>query len=417
MSIPLDRLYNYLHDIVNHDTVIYRWNPHGSKKLEDLSLLNPQSQHEVLGNPVMVFHDQEPLNFNYYTNQDIKNLLDIFQSRGHGYMNIPFELVNKVPSLRLATTAENLYDKMILVHSELQSDQVEIYKENGFIPVYYWSHYILARDWFRYAKHTQALDQHTPTQPFLIYNRAWSGSREYRLKFAELLVKSGLSTVCQMGFNSYDNGQTYHLHKFKNPALQISTTNLEDYFFKNNTPAAASADYNTQDYQKTNIEIILETLFDDTRLHLTEKSLRPIACGHPFILAATPGSLAYLRSYGFETFDGLIDETYDTIKDPVQRLQAIIQEMERLLTVDQTVWDQLRIIAARNKQRFFSADTQEQIINEYTKNVESALKLIQEHHTGQYWDLLTTMSQKYSPNIYNKFFANTVEWAKQKLKS
>jgi hypothetical protein len=48
---------------------------------------------------------------------------------------------------------------------------------------------------------------------------------------------------------------------------------------------------------------------------LTEKALRPIACGQPFILAATPGSLQYLRSYGFKTFSGYIDETYDTIQE------------------------------------------------------------------------------------------------------
>jgi hypothetical protein len=69
---------------------------------------------------------------------------------------------------------------------------------------------------------------------------------------------------------------------------------------------------------------VLETLFDDHRWHLTEKSLRPIACGKPFVLMATPGSLQYLRQYGFKTFDGLIDETYDSIQNPKQRLQAVL---------------------------------------------------------------------------------------------
>jgi hypothetical protein len=49
---------------------------------------------------------------------------------------------------------------------------------------------------------------------------------------------------------------------------------------------------------------VAETVFD-TRIHLTEKTLRPIACGHPFILAAGPGSLKYLQTYGFRTFSPL----------------------------------------------------------------------------------------------------------------
>ena len=43
MSVPLDRLYNFLHDVVDHDITIYRFWPHGSKKLEDLVSLLPHS--------------------------------------------------------------------------------------------------------------------------------------------------------------------------------------------------------------------------------------------------------------------------------------------------------------------------------------------------------------------------------------
>ena len=43
MSIPLDRLYHYIHDVaeqVRGDYVlIYRFWPHGSKNIEDLSVL------------------------------------------------------------------------------------------------------------------------------------------------------------------------------------------------------------------------------------------------------------------------------------------------------------------------------------------------------------------------------------------
>jgi radical SAM superfamily enzyme YgiQ (UPF0313 family) len=39
MSVPLDRLYHYLDDVVNHKILIYGWIPHGSTKLEDFHML------------------------------------------------------------------------------------------------------------------------------------------------------------------------------------------------------------------------------------------------------------------------------------------------------------------------------------------------------------------------------------------
>jgi len=121
-------------------------------------------------------------------------------------------------------------------------------------------------------------------------------------------------------------------------------------------------------------------LFDDSRLHLTEKILRPIACGQPFILAATQGSLAYLRDYGFKTFDGLIDETYDTIQDPLDRLKAIVAEMHRIAKLPDKektkLYSDLQAIAQQNKQLFFSPAWQQSIINEYQNNIKLALRKI-----------------------------------------
>jgi GT2 family glycosyltransferase len=62
----------------------------------------------------------------------------------------------------------------------------------------------------------------------------------------------------------------------------------------------------------------------------TEKSLKPLAFGHPMIVAGYPGTLALLRAYGFRTFYPVIDESYDEIIDPQKRLQMVLEEFERL---------------------------------------------------------------------------------------
>lgn len=57
----------------------------------------------------------------------------------------------------------------------------------------------------------------------------------------------------------------------------------------------------------------------------TEKVLKPLANLLPFVIVGTPGTLRELRRLGFMTFDGLIDESYDEIEDPGERLAAVLE--------------------------------------------------------------------------------------------
>jgi hypothetical protein len=285
----------------------------------------------------------------------------------------------------------NVYDYILLVHSEKNSKEADTYSQHGFIPVYYWSHALIAADWFRYAKHDPVLqyDSAVFTQDFLIYNRAWSGTREYRLTFVDRLIQSGLINNCRTSFAPVDSDMHYSQHRFANADLAIARTDLETVLPPNTHNSHASADYNNQDYAQTGMEIVLETLFDDSRWHLTEKALRPIACGKPFMLVATPGSLEYLRSYGFETFGDFIDESYDLETDPVARLTAVIQEMSRIAAMSPAdkivLWNQLHKIAGRNQQRFFSAEWQANVVQEYVDNMNHAMDTMNQNCTGKLW--------------------------------
>ena len=397
MSVPLDRLYNHLDGLCNHDALIYRFFPHGSKKLEHLLPLYNIDQspwHLPIEKPGMLCHDQEPLMFNQYLEKD---MLDFFIHHLPFLPDNPAEIISvkniiKEQHLRsVIGTKHSVYDKTLLLHSEKNSANLEQYEQAGFVGVYWWSHAAISLDWFRYAQHDPLLavkfDQ--ITHDFLVYNRAWSGTREYRLKFTELVVNTGLSEHCQMKFTPKCNGYTYQTFVSANEKLAISRFDLEDYFKPSTADANSSADYDNYDYQHTAIEVVLETLFDDARWHLTEKSLRPIACGRPFILAATAGSLQYLRSYGFETFGSVIDESYDTVQDPVERLQRICKEMKRIskLSQDQKrqLWQKLYTIAQRNQQLFFSDVWQQGIFDEFTNNFNCSIGIMQQFKTGRHW--------------------------------
>jgi len=339
----------------------------------------------------MICHDQEPLNFDYWTQDNFvcHSMDKFFESESVATQFAHWHLRSALENRHKA----HVFKNTLLCHSELNSKELDKYTQNNFTGVYYWAHALIARDWYRYAQLDNGLKQKNIQSDFLIYNRAWSGTREYRLKFAELLIKSNLHHHCRMGFNNTD-GIHYSDHKFSNPAMQVCGTDLARHFDKNNSLPTASADYCTQDYQQTAIEVVLETLFDDDRLHLTEKSLRPIACGQPFILAATAGSLAYLRSYGFKTFSSVFDESYDTITDPVDRLNAIVNLMNNLMNSSNRLemYQQLQAIADFNQQRFFSSDFHQQVVDEFKQNFsngfDKVLKSCTPKYIEQYLDAL-----------------------------
>jgi hypothetical protein len=52
----------------------------------------------------------------------------------------------------------------------------------------------------------------------------------------------------------------------------------------------------------------------------------------PFVIVGTRGSLEYLRSYGFRTFEGIWDESYDDAEDDVriQRIASLLRSLDEL---------------------------------------------------------------------------------------
>jgi len=381
-------LYHYIENIAENiygeAVIIYRFFPNGSKKLEDLLELRAHSWHDITVMPGIFCNDQEPLDYEYYETYRIPNQAEWFTILTSCSIDFPRKNLN---------TRNNIYDRSFLLHSEQRSNNLTAYQESGWITVYYWSHALLALDWFRYAKHILVKKQ--PTKQFLIYNRAWSGTREYRLKFADLLIDNNLVDQCKMSIGFVDNMIHYQDYKFKNSHWNPNHK-LENYFDNNVTPSTASADFVVEDYASTDIEIVLETLFEDDRLHLTEKSLRPIALGQPFMLVATHGSLEYLRSYGFKTFDPIIDENYDTIKDPEKRLNAIVRAMQQVSnwTNSERIENLARLqeIADHNCRHFFSDEFINLTINELKTNLTEAISEFnskKSHHDWiNHWDQL-----------------------------
>ena len=395
-------MYNFLTSDVSDNILIYHFRHHGSRKLSDLAQLNnnPTLQKACF----MIMHDQEPLMPSFYNYQYLKeHAQDWYQknfgNRTSAVLDFP-EWQEKVYNSNLAFVRFGLtdYDRNILVHSELRSQELEFYQNLGFETVYWWSHAMISLDWYRYAQYDPLLlSPRNPKFAFNIYSRAWHYPREYRLKLLDLVVESNLQSHCQIKFNTHDQDIHYTQYQYHNHTMQAH--NCLDCFTDVASGSAASASYSAQDYQDSWFDVVLETLFDDSRLHLTEKTLRPIACGVPFLLCGTQGSLEYLRSYGFRTFGDIIDESYDDIADPQQRLKAIAHVMkdicQRNLMHNQHSIELVKEICEHNQRRFFSSEFAELIINEFQCNFDQARQQCNNNCTGHNRSqLLTLLNQR-----------------------
>jgi hypothetical protein len=125
--------------------------------------------------------------------------------------------------------------------------------------------------------------------------------------------------------------------------------------------------------------VVTETVFYYDKLHLTEKIFKPIVSKQPFMLLASPGNLAYLKSYGFKTFEGIIDESYDSIQDPWARINAVVTELKKFCGLSES--EKLNVIRAceeiveYNFQHFYT-NFKHIISKELISNVRHSLKEI-----------------------------------------
>lgn len=99
-------------------------------------------------------------------------------------------------------------------------------------------------------------------------------------------------------------------------------------------------------YQQSLVSIITETNFTQHEVTLTEKSYKPIKEKHPFIIVGVNGALQGMRDSGFRTFSQFWDESYDTITDPTQRMQAIMNIID-----DIGNWDNEKILDFKRRVR------------------------------------------------------------------
>lgn len=104
---------------------------------------------------------------------------------------------------------------------------------------------------------------------------------------------------------------------------------------------------------------------------LSEKVMKPLACGQMFLLAAGAGSVNDLRSLGFDMFDDIIDhDYYDTVEAWPERLDKILELVYKLENLNWPLVYQSTVDRRQNNiKRFHSKEFTELI----TRNLIQSL--------------------------------------------
>ena len=102
----------------------------------------------------------------------------------------------------------------------------------------------------------------------------------------------------------------------------------------------------------------------------TEKTAKPIVAQRLFIMFAAKNYLKNLRKLGFQTFDGIIDESYDQIDDNTQRWARAWQQVEFLCSCEaRQVLKEIQPILQHNFDHFMNTDWWAGIRQEFNKTL------------------------------------------------
>jgi len=110
-------------------------------------------------------------------------------------------------------------------------------------------------------------------------------------------------------------------------------------------------------YKNTHFSLVSETFTGSKVRLVSEKTYKPIMMGHPFLIHGTTGTLSYLQSLGYETFQNIFDETYDLEKKPKKQLELVIKNLDREFELTPLTIEKIK----HNQNNFLKLNTRHRI--------------------------------------------------------
>lgn len=169
--------------------------------------------------------------------------------------------------------------------------------------------------------------------------------RPHRVWFYYYMFNSGLLNEGLVSMNEFDkhwyNWEGKHFQDGELdecssvlPLLVYDTPNnvLDDNIYINRFPEQVVKD--------TFFTVVSEAHCGDSdnTMFLSEKTFKVIGCRHPFLIMGNKDSMSMMRKIGYKTFDGFIDEGFDTLPTH-ERLNYILDSIRKVTQIkDKIEW-------------------------------------------------------------------------------
>lgn len=213
-------------------------------------------------------------------------------------------------------------DKKYIMFSNGWWDQSQF--DFGFdYQIFYWNYFLY--DYVKRNTYHNLIDffqnknyRFTPNKP-LVFSSLIGFDRPWRDRLVNKLVQ-------QLNFNNYI--LNYNGQELGQPSRELDIQyNFLD--FDSYRPLCQSYTISSSIpldiYNASRVLLVVETnMYEHNEFHLTEKTVKALLTGAPFIIVSSAEFLAHLRSLGFMTYDSIWDESYDLIVDPNRRMEAIV---------------------------------------------------------------------------------------------
>ena len=301
---------------------------------------------DIVENDYVFMHDQEPVDLELYRDLFDKVCIQNKDLWAPGpptyYNNKPYvaaDLTHWITDDKGRPVKPTPHGHVIV--SERGEFVEALCKKYEWTPHYYFYHGWACLDWFRGYNHSYLIDRakdRTPTRTFMSPNRIVAGRRDHRVLFLYHVFKQGLAhnhisapRVCC--YENVDIATVANKYCNTYPDIEqvFDQAELPRTFVGEETQQMASCYLgNFAEAQDSLIYVSTETVYFGRRTHITEKTFKAIALEMPFVLIAAAGSLEYMREYGFQTFDGILDESYDTETNDISRVEQVTKLLKDL---------------------------------------------------------------------------------------
>lgn len=163
--------------------------------------------------------------------------------------------------------------------------------------------------------------------------------RQHRVWFYSLLYKSGLIDKGLVSMNKFD----IHGYFFENKTLDLDLIEKINNELPKVVHGKPNNEFDDNFYiRRFNDKISLDTYItviseahcgdSDETMFLSEKTFKVIAVNHPFIIMGNRNSMKMMRKIGYKTFDGFVDESYDSLPTH-ERLESIVESIIKIQNI------------------------------------------------------------------------------------